>query len=958
MSACATMNHRKEPLTMRAEITSSVLSPPGGRLRLGRVLMLAGLAALAPGCGDGPICASDIAVFITAPDDGSSFWDVDDGQPGTQSDVVVRTNLRQSEQVELRVTDQLGSQQVFVTAADESGTATFAFVTLPEGNVTLAATGITEQCGSGQDVIDIEVGATIGCEMVLREPTIPSDFYAPLQVLNGSVDANPSIEGFQGTVDIFTQPGFLVDLRTINLENGGTISEGTLNADATGWVSYDITLADGERGLQTMCATPDDAVETTTNIFSVYVDTKAPTCVLLSPAIGTQLTPADDSDGDPANGTQIELIGQVDDDDAGGAEPLLPLFVVNAVAFEGAPVDAEGKSSVTVTLEQEGSFLLGVEAQDRAGNLCFDLWDFEYSAASLQMQAASRQSARLSWVSPDITGFGTRATSYLLRIAQEPIDEFNFDDVGDVVDAVPAPAAPGTVESMLIEGLTPGVAYYAALMAESEFGRKFIGAAGPVLPEFDVTGAIGPVAPDDGDNGLGYQVAAGDFNDDAFGDLAVSAPFKSVNGQAGAGAVYVYFGGPDGVGTTPDVTIEGSAAGDQLGNGLTSLDWNNDAIDDLAVGAPFAGGGNGRVRVFLGGFDFAAGGSPNVAIDSSSAAGNWLAFSGLGFALTRARFDGDGRDDLIMTAPGGGNGNGGVVVLYGGATAASIVLSSQSAAGSGDAVAVVLQDPDPDSISTMPPGPFFGHYVFPLGHTEGASDADDDIGVAYTEKNALVVFRGRAKPASPGVTLASFGARDLEIRRPSGDPSTRFGTAMGSIADINGDGARDIVVGMWRDLANIGRIEIYDGDRVGVQNDVNLIRLRSITPAADLCGTGGCGLGSAIVNNAAGLIKPDVNGDGLEDLIVVGGMGSGRLRMLVWFGGSIPTARDISSDTAHYVIDAPAFQAGALGDSDATPITALWAGDVNGDGLEDICWSDWSATDGDGAFVVLYDDGQ
>ncbi|HWN68805.1 MAG TPA: hypothetical protein VNM90_14305, partial [Haliangium sp.] len=171
------------------------------------------------------------------------------------------------------------------------------------------------------------------------------------------------------------------------------------------------------------------------------------------------------------------------------------------------------------------------------------------------------------------------------------------------------------------------------------------------------------------------------------------------------------------------------------------------------------------------------------------------------------------------------------------------------------------------------------------------------------------------------------------------------------------DGARDIVIGMWRDLANIGRIEIYDGDRIGVQN-ASQMRLRSITPAADLCGAGGCGLGSAIVNNAAGLIKPDVNGDGLEDLIVVGGMGSGRVSMLVWFGGSIPTTPDISSDTAHYVIDVPAFEAGALGDSDATPMTALWAGDVNGDGLEDICWSDWSASDGDGAFVVLYDDGQ
>jgi hypothetical protein len=498
------------------------------------------------------------------------------------------------------------------------------------------------------------------------------------------------------------------------------------------------------------------------------------------------------------------------------------------------------------------------------------------------------------------------------------------------------------------------------VMGESDFGRKFIGAAGPAALAFDVTGAIGPVAPSDGDNGLGYQVAAGDFNADSFSDLAMSAPFKSVNGQAGAGAVYVYFGGPDGMGTTPDMTIEGSAAGEQLGNGLTTIRWNDDDVDDLAVGVPFAAGGNGQVQVFLGVSDFAASGPPDATIEGSGAAGNWLAFSGLGFALTRARFDGDARDDLVISAPGGGDGNGGVVVLYGGATLSNIVLSSQSAAGSGDAVALVLQDPDPGSIFDSPPAAFFGHYVFPLGRTEGASDADDDVGVAYTEKNTAVVFRGRARPASPGVTLASFGARDLQIQRTSStDASARFGTAMGSIADLNGDGAREIVVGMWRDLANIGRIEIYDGDRVGVQN-ASTMRLRSITPppAADLCGAGGCGLGSAIVNNAAGLIKPDVNGDGLEDLIVVGGMGAGRIKMLVWFGGSIPATPDISSDSAQYVIEAPSFEAGALGDSDASPITALWGGDVNGDGLEDMCWADWSSTGRDGAFVVLYDDGQ
>jgi hypothetical protein len=78
----------------------------------------------------------------------------------------------------------------------------------------------------------------------------------------------------------------------------------------------------------------------------------------------------------------------------------------------------------------------------------------------------------------------------------------------------------------------------------------------------------------------------------------------------------------------------------------------------------------------------------------------------------------------------------------------------------------------------------------------------------------------------------------------------------------------------------------------------------------------------------------------------------------VWFGNQIPAIADIVVGSANHVVTAPdVFQAAAIGDSDGSPITATWVGDVNGDGLEDMCWADWSANGRDGAFVVLYDDG-
>lgn len=943
---------------------------PTARLRLGQVLMIGCLASLAPACGDGPICASDVFVFITTPDNGDAMFS---DEPFLQTQVTVRTSLRATEQVELRVIDEFGREFFLATQpVDATGTARVSAL-LPVGRSSIQARGITEQCGTGDDFIEVEVtgSATSDCFLDVLQPPASDPDFAPLSVYNADYDQNSLVDGLQTSFDVYANPGFQVDLMVIDLATGAQTSAGTRLVDGFGAASYTMTIPEGPQELIAYCTSPDGTLALASNPLQVHVDTLPPECVLDSPVYGEDITADMDQDGDLTNGLQLELVGTVRDT---GAEDFLvppPLFVVEDVRFQGTTPGEEGTSSVVVTLDEETLYFMGIEAEDQAGNTCLDVRDYWYVGGSvITVEAVNRSSVRLSWLAPGLDGSGLPFVEYELRVGPEPFDELNFDFVGERYE-IPPPGAPGQRERVDVEGLTPGTTVYAALVARNEFGGpRFIGAVGPLELDFDATPAIAPVAPNDGENGLGYQSAAGDFNADGYNDVAVSAPFKSVNGLGGAGAVYVYFGDATGPNTTPGMTIEGDTAGGQLGNGLTAMDWNDDGIVDLIVGAPFTDDGQGKVLVYLG--DASFGGARNAAnadvhISASNEPGNWFQPTeidgfevgvGLGFSLTRARFDEDQLHDLVISVPGGGGGNGGVVVLYGERSPASnrIVLNSLRA-DDGAAVAVVLQDPDPGSIFGSDPGAFFGQYVFPLGRTEGAADDDDDIGVAYTEKNAAVVFRGRPRPASPGVTLLTFDpARDLEIQRTSSDDrSSRFGNAMGSIADINNDGVREIVVGIWRDLANIGRVEIYRGNAVGVRS-ASTIRLRSITPGAELCGASGCGLGSAIVNNAAGLFDPDVNGDGLEDLVVIGGMDAGRVQLMVWFGGSLP-ATDFTSTSANYVVSAPAeFVAGARGDSDATPITALWVGDINGDELEDICWADWSAQGRDGVFQLLYDD--
>lgn len=946
---------------------------PTARLRLGQVLMIAGLASIAPACGDGPICASDISVFITTPDTGDTL-PVEDGF-GADVDVTVRTNLRPGELVELTVTNQFGQQFYFQTVpVDTDGTAVVPFVYLPGGRSTLQARGITEQCGTGEDFIDVEVvtGPGTDCFIEARQAPLPNPAYAPLRVYNSAIDTNQDVDGFQGTFDVYAPNGYQVDLVLTDLGTGFETQAGTRFSDF-GVASYTMTVPEGPQSLVARCSSLDGAVSFTSAPFQVHVDTQPPDCRLDAPVAGEEITQDMDLDGDPSNGLQLELVGTARDT---GADPITvepPRFLVDDVRFDGSAVDDEGRSAVEVTLDDLGLYFLGIEAQDQAGNVCLEFADFFYVGGSvITVDAVTRSSVELSWTAPDPDGSGDPAVEYELRVALEPIDAFNFELVGERYE-IPAPGAPGTRERVSVGGFRPGTAIYVGLAARGAFGSfLFLGEAGPIGLELDATPAITPVAPDEGENGLGYQMAAGDFNGDGFGDLAVAAPFKSVNGLGGAGAVYVYFGGPDGLETTPAVIIEGESAGAQAGNGLTTIRWDDDDIDDLAIGAPFAANGPGLVAVFLGGGAGWGGGTRalsegEVLIFASNQPGNWFQPtvvdgieypSGLGFALTRAHFDSDDREDLVISTPGGGGGNGGVVVLYGGVSSGLILLDSLTVENE-EVTAVVLQDPDPGSIFDTDPGAFFGHHVFPLGPTQGPADPDGDIGVAYTEKNAAVVFRGRPRPATPGVTLLELDpARDLELQRSSSDDrSSRYGTAMGSI-DINGDGVRDIVVGMWRDLNNIGRIEIYRGNAVGVR-DASSVRLRSITPGTSLCGGSGCGLGSAILNNAASPVFPDLNGDGVEDLVIVGGMDASGVQLMAWFGGSLPPEPDLTTDSAQYVRYAPSeFVAGARGDSDATPITAIWAGDVNDDALEDICWADWSAQGRDGAFQVLYDDGQ
>ena len=215
------------------------------------------------------------------------------------------------------------------------------------------------------------------------------------------------------------------------------------------------------------------------------------------------------------------------------------------------------------------------------------------------------------------------------------------------------------------------------------------------------------------------------------------------------------------------------------------------------------------------------------------------------------------------------------------------------------------------------------------------------------------------------ITLRSLGYTTLgTIQSPQPTAGGEFGAAVTPIADLNGDGFKEVVVGHPGYSLSRGRVEIYSGKNYGLissatQNLSGDQFGRAVVSVGDLDGDGyselligapfhdatGTNAGAAFVYSsktgaklhdflgaAAGdefgsavAAVPDLNGDGLQELMVGapradGSAGIDSGRAYVYSGGDFGLL---------LTLEGP--QAGALAGS---AVDAL--GDMNGDGVTDL----------------------
>ncbi|MXP27181.1 hypothetical protein GRI39_14220 [Altererythrobacter indicus] len=650
------------------------------------------------------------------------------------------------------------------------------------------------------------------------------------------------------------------------------------------------------------------------------------------------------------------------------------LTFISAPDFE-APTDsnADNVYQVIVTASDGTSSTnqtIDVEVLDQSENAApvFDTPDVIYvpegkrDAFTLEATDADGDTLQYSIPSgPDSTAFGVFADTGKVTFSTSP-DYENPDDAN----------ADGTYEITIqvTDGTNVTSKDITVILTDEpdQLARVF-----DVKDLFPASGyvVVGPT--EDGRMGDSVSIA-GDVNGDGYDDYIIG----SMNANDAAGAAYVVFGDADPLGeldaagrrvfsisdldTAHGFLIQPVAGNGQLGRSVSGVgDINGDGYDDIIVGASSVNTLQGEAYVIFGSASPIGNtvGSQQVVDAATLPAATGFVIQGdndydsLGSTASAAGdFNGDGIDDLIVSASAGDDGGENAGEAY-------IIFGSTSGFG---------QDVDGRQVidvTNLTPSEGVIIQGAVKGDTLGTSsaigdinnDGYDDIIVGAqnnddfdTSAGAAYVIFGRA--GSPGAVDATSRQVLSAANLSSGDGfiiygefgGDKFGRSVSGGADLNGDGYNDIVVSTTsNDVGgdNAGMVYVIYGSATGFgssngqgSNVVDLSTLQSsegfIIQGAD----NGNSTGRAL--SMAG----DLNGDGYGDLLIGSRTTAGQGRAYVIFGSADGIGSDDGNgrqllDLASMGEDA-GFIIATSNDQDFLSDAVSAGGDINGDGYDDL----------------------
>ncbi|MBK9647452.1 MAG: FG-GAP repeat protein [Deltaproteobacteria bacterium] len=373
-------------------------------------------------------------------------------------------------------------------------------------------------------------------------------------------------------------------------------------------------------------------------------------------------------------------------------------------------------------------------------------------------------------------------------------------------------------------------------------------------------------------DGYGSAAAAGDVNGDGYPDLLLSMP-KALNQT---GWVYLFEGASGGISSDASQRLEGLSSNSQFGASLAVLgDVNGDGYNDAAIGASYSNV-SGNVYIHLGGSGGLSTSADNVlsAPDSASIFGAEVASAG--------DVNGDGYYDLIVGAP-----------YYNSYTGRAYVYLGSSA-GMSSSPATTLTGASTSN--------YFGRALAGVGDVNG--DGYDDVAVsAYGYSSSLgqvTIYHGAATGPSSTASTTLTGT----------STSGRLGYSVAGAGDVNADGYDDVVIGAPWVSSYTGRAYVFHGSTSGISASASTTMVGYA--ASDYFGAAVVGAG-------------DVNDDGYDDVAVGAPYYGSYGQLKVFYGtssGTFSVAKTTITPSGSY--------------DNFWRLTPL--GDSNGDGYDDLLY--------------------
>jgi len=522
--------------------------------------------------------------------------------------------------------------------------------------------------------------------------------------------------------------------------------------------------------------------------------------------------------------------------------------------------------------------------------------------------------------------------------------------------------------------------------------------------DFELTNASASFIGEDSSDNSGYSVSgAGDVNGDGYDDILIGA-YKDEDGGSEAGQTYLVLGKASGWSMYQDLSAAnasfiGEDSNDWSGYSVSGAgDVNADGFDDILIGAyqdEEAGSDAGQTYLIYG---MASGWSMDVSLTNASAsflgedAGDRSGYSVAG----AGDVNGDGYDDMLVGADRDEDGGSQAGQTY-------LILSNSRPPEPRDLTVAASRDGESILLSWSPPihwnEPITGYRIY--RSTDGANYdniaftstsklwyADPDVFTGYTYHYAVVTvdgdgeYSGRTSTASlmcePDIDGDGIGdSHDTDAdgdgipNTYDGDPAIRDNIAWGRMdadlgdfgagfigedagdwaghslagaGDVNGDGFDDILIGAYKDEergAESGQTYLFLGSSSGWSGDADL-------SDADASFRGES---AEDYSGYSVAVAGDVNGDGYDDILIGaykdddGGVNAGQTYLILGRASGWTMDEELSDADASFVGESGGDYSGEC---------VAGAGDVNGDGFDDILIGAYGDSEGGGTAGQTY----